>query len=377
MAPRRKAASSAPAKKKQRKEAEVSESEDVVPEEHDGTKEEAQETQGKPNNLEYAIADFYESNKLFYDKGDPDYRNREKKRLLLQQFCSSLGMGTKPEDITRSFKSQRTEYVKLKRTNKAKSGSGKVSLTSLQRWKLERFQFLDPYCMDHLPEDLGSDDDGSEDGDQVPGTSTGGETPCGSSGQKRNNPANKKKKSTTSSSVSDILEKFLQASEKEKKRTQQEVKLCVSALSIFGLHCNIYTDNSTPFACYKINSDIDVHSSPGLDGKHRSRPAAFEREGFMEPLDDLHLFQDSPSPFSALPAGYLRGNPPMATQRTFGDERTPARTLSFPASTECAPPVKCTCPTNVRPFSRCTTEASNSLSWGGCPLPRKPHQLAL
>eukprot|EP00058_Branchiostoma_floridae_P002214 XP_002587702.1 hypothetical protein BRAFLDRAFT_94605 [Branchiostoma floridae] len=188
MAPRRKAASSAPAKKKQRKEAEVSESEDVVPEEHDGTEEEAQETQGKPNNLEYAIADFYDSNKLFYDKGDPDYRNREKKRLLLQQFCSS------PSILCALYYSFGDFF-------------------STWRKKV-------PATVDEVEED----DDGSEDGDQVPGTSTGGETPCGSSGQKRNNPANKKKKSTTSFSVSDILEKFLQASEKEKKRTQQEVE---------------------------------------------------------------------------------------------------------------------------------------------------------
>ena len=52
------------------------------------------------------------------------------------------------------FKSHRTEYVKLKKM-KNKSWSGKVSLTSLQQWKLERYQFLDPYCTTRVPQDLG------------------------------------------------------------------------------------------------------------------------------------------------------------------------------------------------------------------------------
>ncbi|CAH1268942.1 Hypp4036 [Branchiostoma lanceolatum] len=150
-------------------------------EEHAAAAVELEEPKEKPN-LEDAIADFYEANKLFYDKGDPEYRNREEKRILLSTFCNDYGMGIKPEDITRRFKSQRTEYVKLKRTKRARSGSGRVSLTSLQRWKLERFQFPDPYCIDHVPKDLGSvpvtvdegDENEVDDDGQVAGTSTDG-----------------------------------------------------------------------------------------------------------------------------------------------------------------------------------------------------------
>ncbi|CAH1253337.1 Hypp1149 [Branchiostoma lanceolatum] len=144
------------------------------------------------------------------------------------------------EDITRRFEYQRTEYMKLKRMKRERSGSGRVSLTSLQRWKLERFQFLDPYCIDHLPEDLGSVpvtvDEGDENevanDEQVAGTSTGGVTPCGSfaigsgSGrQKRVSPSiptDQKKKGPTTSSLSYIPAKFLDESNREKKRAQQE-----------------------------------------------------------------------------------------------------------------------------------------------------------
>ncbi|CAH1266735.1 Hypp3549 [Branchiostoma lanceolatum] len=203
-------------------------------EEHAPTVVEQEEPKDKPN-LEDAIADFYEATKLFYDEGDPQYRNREKKRLLLATFCNDYGMGIKPEDVTRRFKSQRTEYVKLKRTKKARSGSGRVSLTSLQRWKLERFQFLDPYCIDYLPQDLRSvhvtvgkeDETEVVEDEQVAGTSTGGVTPCGSfaigsgKGHKKRpspgpNPTDPKKKGPTTSSLPDILAKLLDESTREK-----------------------------------------------------------------------------------------------------------------------------------------------------------------
>ncbi|CAH1268940.1 Hypp4035 [Branchiostoma lanceolatum] len=125
------------------------------------------------------------------------------------------------EDITRRFKSQRTEYVKLKRTKRARSGSGRVSLTSLQRWKLERFQFLDPYCIDHVPQDLGSvpvtvdegDENEVDDDGQVPEHPQTGCFAIGSESgrQKRPSPSiptDPKKEGPTTSSLSDILAKF-------------------------------------------------------------------------------------------------------------------------------------------------------------------------
>ncbi|XP_078585467.1 uncharacterized protein LOC144867428 [Branchiostoma floridae x Branchiostoma japonicum] len=192
--------------------------------------------------VEDAIADFYEANPLFYDKGDPEYKNKEKKAILLEKFSNLLGMGIKPEDIARKFKSHRTEYVRLKRIKKGKYGL----LTSLQRWKLERYQFLDPFCISRT-EDTGSvgnadgaeeglEEEAEDDGETVAGTSTGGTTSggyaaVGPKSEKRpylngNTITSIKKRAATPSSMSDILAnlKSLHDSDQEKTRAQQEVE---------------------------------------------------------------------------------------------------------------------------------------------------------
>ncbi|XP_035660669.1 uncharacterized protein LOC118405332 [Branchiostoma floridae] len=216
--------------------------EEVVEEDDDLEKEEDEPAE-PTYKVEDAIADFFEANPLFYDKGHPDFKNKQKKNALMEKFSKTSGLGIKLEDIARKFKSHRTEYVRLKRLKKGKSGSGKVLLTSLQRWKLERYQFLDPFCVSKLPEDLGSifntenseegiEEEAEEDGNVVAGTSTGGTTPCGShaigsKGVKRPNSSdnpNSKKKAVTTSSLSDVLAKFLHDTEKEKSRAQKEVE---------------------------------------------------------------------------------------------------------------------------------------------------------
>jgi len=57
------------------------------------------------------------------------------------------------------FRSLRTDFVRLKRELKllkSKSGVGAKKLTALQRWKLQRFNFLSAHCRPtKLPEELG------------------------------------------------------------------------------------------------------------------------------------------------------------------------------------------------------------------------------
>ena len=70
---------------------------EVAPEEeYDSDEDQPSRTQRTPlkSKLEEAIADFYQANPLFYDKGNPDYKNKDKKRALLEIFCKMLGMGT-------------------------------------------------------------------------------------------------------------------------------------------------------------------------------------------------------------------------------------------------------------------------------------------
>ncbi|XP_041355768.1 uncharacterized protein LOC121373293 [Gigantopelta aegis] len=141
------------------------------------------------------------------------------------------------KDIETKFRSHRTEYGKLKnRLKKRKSGGGKLVLTSLQKWKLRQYTFLDHFLSKQLEEDLGtiqgSEMDDYDDGvdiedaadKYVAETSAGGPTPYGSvaiggSGEKQK----KLKKSPASSSVAEILSKFLTSSEQEKKKTQKEM----------------------------------------------------------------------------------------------------------------------------------------------------------
>ncbi|KAI8502378.1 hypothetical protein Bbelb_199660 [Branchiostoma belcheri] len=123
------------------------------------------------------------------------------------------------EDITRRFKSHRTEYVRLKRLKRGKSG-----VVSHQPTTLETAAVPNP--------DEGEEvDDEEVEGDgEVAGTLTGGTTPCGSSaiGSVGTRPCPDgrtpiKKKPATTPSISDVLASFLHDIDKEKKRAQQEM----------------------------------------------------------------------------------------------------------------------------------------------------------
>ncbi|KAI8493813.1 hypothetical protein Bbelb_281600 [Branchiostoma belcheri] len=203
---------------------------EVAPGNKDGSGDEVEG--GLKHNLEDAIADFYEANPLFFKirVSQTTKSRRKRESSCMEQFCRTSGMGTKPEDIARRFKSHRTEYVRLKRLKIGKSGAEKVSHqpTTLETAALSVPRPLLCNQTSRRP-GIGSK---SRRGEEVDDEEAGrppvalplsgplgrGRVPC------PNGRTPIKKKPATTPSISDVLARFLHGSDKEKKRAQQEVK---------------------------------------------------------------------------------------------------------------------------------------------------------
>ena len=99
MAPRKSRDSKYPIRKKTAQpepavpDEDVSEEELVREETADSENEQASQISALKTTLDDAIAEFYEAHPLFYDKGNPDYKNKQKKTELLETFCRTLGTG--------------------------------------------------------------------------------------------------------------------------------------------------------------------------------------------------------------------------------------------------------------------------------------------
>ena len=66
-------------------------SDDEDAEDHTGSGDNLLDTNSQTNmDIETKIAEFYEANPLFYDLGNPDYKNKQKKDHLLSKFASTI-----------------------------------------------------------------------------------------------------------------------------------------------------------------------------------------------------------------------------------------------------------------------------------------------
>lgn len=116
---------------------------------------------------ENALAEWFQSQPLFFDQSVRDFKDKDKRERLLEEKARDFGLRGK--DIMLWFKSQRTIYGRLK---KKKSGHAPQSLTARQRWVLRTFSFLSPYLIarssrnlakhNHAPETRGDDDSWDE-----------------------------------------------------------------------------------------------------------------------------------------------------------------------------------------------------------------------
>lgn len=117
---------------------------------------------------EDALAEWFQSQPLFFDQSVRDFKNKDKRERLLEEKAQDFGLQGK--DIMLWFKSQRTIYGRLK---KKKSGLAPQSLTARQRWVMRTFSFLSPYLIarnsrnlakhNHAPEMRVDDDSWDED----------------------------------------------------------------------------------------------------------------------------------------------------------------------------------------------------------------------
>ncbi|XP_041479555.1 uncharacterized protein LOC121427283 [Lytechinus variegatus] len=90
------------------------------------------------------IAEFYEGHPMYYDVGHENHKNTKLKDWTLDKFSEQIGLSV--QAIQRHFTSCRTEHFKLKnRPKSGKSGSWAAPLTSLQKFKLKAYEFLDAH----------------------------------------------------------------------------------------------------------------------------------------------------------------------------------------------------------------------------------------
>ncbi|WAR08080.1 hypothetical protein MAR_018038 [Mya arenaria] len=81
---------------------------------------------------------------MYYDVGHENYKNTKLKEWTLDKFSEQTELSV--QAIQRHFTSCRTEHFKLKnRPKSSKSGSGAAPLTSLQKFKLNAYEFLDAH----------------------------------------------------------------------------------------------------------------------------------------------------------------------------------------------------------------------------------------
>ena len=94
------------------------------------------------------LAEWLQDNQYLYNRAEPDYRNKEKKKRAFQEMGASLTPPLTGEELTRWFNTRRTQYGRI--TKKiSPSGAGAPHLTELEKWILKLFAFMQPHILRH------------------------------------------------------------------------------------------------------------------------------------------------------------------------------------------------------------------------------------
>ena len=114
----------------------------------DTSDEQGQDARGKGvqfnRRMEGEIVEWLQANPLLYDRGHTDYKSRHKKDRVMEEEAKRLGV-TK-DQLSRWIHTKRTRYGKLTKKIE-KSGSGRVPLTDLDRWILDKFSFMSAHIV--------------------------------------------------------------------------------------------------------------------------------------------------------------------------------------------------------------------------------------
>ena len=123
----------------------------------DTSDEQSQDPRGKgihfSRRIEGEIVEWLQANPLLYDRGHADYKSRHKKDRVMEEEARRLNV-TK-EQLARWIHTKRTRYGKLTKKME-KSGAGRVPITDLDRWILDKFAFMGAHIVRHRePRTLG------------------------------------------------------------------------------------------------------------------------------------------------------------------------------------------------------------------------------
>ena len=106
-----------------------------------------------PKTVEKKMAEYVQDNPFIYDKGDKNFRNREKKRKFWED--RGLEFNETGDRMQRWFDSKRSTYGRLRKKIE-KSGNARHRFTA-KKWAFDLMELLESHILRHRPgHDLGT-----------------------------------------------------------------------------------------------------------------------------------------------------------------------------------------------------------------------------
>ena len=94
------------------------------------------------------LVEWFHEHECLYNRSDADYKNRSKKRRILNEKGASLEPPVSGDDLWKWFSNRRTQYGRVAKRISA-SGSARAKLTALEKWVMDTFRFLKPHIVHH------------------------------------------------------------------------------------------------------------------------------------------------------------------------------------------------------------------------------------